>query len=121
MVILGDHSESSMQVRTLKEVLLIAQAVGASLEDADLVVETFDEVERDPVLGSAVGGDAVPVTVDHVGLRRCDLRLARTTHAGRVINVREIGNELTPAVTRDRRLPLQNRTSYEHQKCRPSR
>ena len=39
------------------EVFFVAQAVGAALEDADLVVEPFDEAERDLVLGFAVGGD----------------------------------------------------------------
>jgi len=47
--------------------MLVAQAVCATLEDADLVVESLDEAERDLVLGFAVGGDAVPMAVDHVG------------------------------------------------------
>src|SRR5208282_2079167 len=38
-----------------------------ALEDADLVVEAFDKAERDLVLRLAVGGDAVPMTVDHLG------------------------------------------------------
>ena len=37
------------------------------MDDVDLVVQAFDEAERDLVLGSAVGGDAVPVAVDHRG------------------------------------------------------
>jgi hypothetical protein len=41
--------------------------VGASLEDADFVLEAFDEAKRDFVFGFAVGGDAVPVAVDHIG------------------------------------------------------
>src|SRR5215204_239310 len=49
------------------QVLLVAQAVGAPLDDPDLVVEPLDEAERDLVLGSAVGGDAIPMTVDHGG------------------------------------------------------
>src|ERR1019366_6750429 len=49
------------------EIFLVAQAVGATLEDANLVVEAFDKAERDLVLRLAVGGDAVPMTVDHLG------------------------------------------------------
>src|SRR6266540_3864869 len=47
------------------EVVLVAVAVGPPLEDADLVVESLDQAEADLVLGSAVGGDAVPVALDH--------------------------------------------------------
>src|SRR5262249_36309358 len=47
------------------QVLLIAQAIGTALKDADFVVETLDEAEGDFVLGPAIGGDAVPVTLDH--------------------------------------------------------
>ena len=49
------------------EVLLVAVAVGAPLQDADLVVEVLDQAEADLVLGAAVGGDAVPVALDHRG------------------------------------------------------
>src|SRR3972149_9550671 len=49
------------------EVLLIAQAVCPSLDHADLVVEALDEAERDLVVRVAVRGDAVPMTVDHLG------------------------------------------------------
>src|ERR1700730_14336645 len=48
------------------KVLFIAYSVRASLDDADLVVEPFDEAERDLVLRFAVGGDTVPVAIDHV-------------------------------------------------------
>ena len=37
------------------------------MDHAYLVVEAFDEAERDLVLGIAVGGDTVPVAIDHVG------------------------------------------------------
>ena len=41
---------------------------------ADLVVEALDEYERNLVLGSAVSGDAIPMTVDYLGepLIGCD-------------------------------------------------
>lgn len=42
------------------QVVLVAETVGASLDDADLVVESFDEAEGYLVLGVAVGSDAVP-------------------------------------------------------------
>src|SRR6266545_4997506 len=47
------------------EVVLVAVAVGAALEDADLVVEPLDQADADLVLGSAVRGDAIPVAFDH--------------------------------------------------------
>ena len=37
------------------------------MEDADFIVEAFDETERDFVFRFAVGGDAVPVAIDQVG------------------------------------------------------
>ena len=49
------------------QVLFVAQAVGATLEHADLVIEPFDESETDLVLRPAVGSDAVPVALDHLG------------------------------------------------------
>src|SRR5215467_2436921 len=67
-VILGDHSGGSMHVRTLRRRYSSSRrSVGASLEDADFVVEAFDEAKRDFVFRLAVGGDAVPVAVDHIG------------------------------------------------------
>ena len=47
------------------EVLLIAETVGSTLDDTDLVVESLDEAERDLVLGAAVCRYAVPVPFDH--------------------------------------------------------
>src|SRR3974377_77366 len=49
------------------QILFVAQAVGAALDDSDLVVEPLDEAERDFVFEPAVGGDAVPMTIDHRG------------------------------------------------------
>jgi hypothetical protein len=49
------------------EIFLVAQAVGAALEDADFVVEALYEAERDFVFRLAIGGNAVPVTLDHRG------------------------------------------------------
>lgn len=47
------------------EVLLVSKAVCSALDDPDLVVESLDEAERDFVLRATVGGDPLPVTVDH--------------------------------------------------------
>src|SRR5713101_3375578 len=49
------------------QVFLIAQTIGTALKDADFVVETLDEAEGDFVVGTAIRGNAVPVTVDHLG------------------------------------------------------
>ena len=49
------------------QVFLIAEAVRASLDGAELVVESFHESERHLILFVAVGLDAVPMRSDHVG------------------------------------------------------
>src|SRR6516165_5793603 len=49
------------------QIFFVAQAVGAALDHPDLVVEPLDEAERDLVLKPAVGGDTVPMTIDHLG------------------------------------------------------
>ena len=49
------------------QILLIAQAVRTTLDDADLVVQSLDEAERDLVLGFAVGGDSIPMAINHIG------------------------------------------------------
>src|SRR5712691_1521707 len=51
------------------EVLLVAEPVRAALEDADLVVESLDEAQRDLVLRAAVGREAFPVPLNHRGER----------------------------------------------------
>jgi hypothetical protein len=47
----GKHTGESPEA----EIFLVAQSLGASPEDADSVVEVFDEAERDLVLSLAVG------------------------------------------------------------------
>src|SRR6266851_5911005 len=49
------------------EVLFVAEPVRAALEDADLVVQSLDEAERDLVLRAAVGRDPLPVPLNHRG------------------------------------------------------
>jgi hypothetical protein len=48
------------------KVFFVAKSVGATLKHTDFVVQSFDEAERDFVLGLAVGSDAVLVSLDHV-------------------------------------------------------
>src|SRR6266542_2294017 len=47
------------------EVLFVAEPVRATLEDADLVVQSLDKAERDLVLRAAVGRDPLPVPLNH--------------------------------------------------------
>lgn len=49
------------------QVVLVQQSVAAPLDDADLVVQPFDQAERDLVLRPAVGRDPVPVPLDRLG------------------------------------------------------
>ena len=49
------------------KVFLVAQSVCTALDDADLVVESFNESERDLIFGLAVGGDPSPMTLNHFG------------------------------------------------------
>lgn len=58
---LRQHTSENLE----PQVLLVAEAVSAPLDDADLVVEAFHEAECDLVLGLAVRRDAIPVTLDH--------------------------------------------------------
>src|ERR1700736_96487 len=59
----GSHAGQDLE----PQVVFVAQAVGAALDHADLVVEPLDEAERDLVLQPAVGRNAVPMTIDHLG------------------------------------------------------
>ena len=45
---------------------MITESVSSALEDTDLVVEAFDETQRDLVLGFAVSGDSIPMPIDHL-------------------------------------------------------
>ena len=59
----GEHASEDLE----SQIFLVTQAVRAALDDANLVVEPLDEPERDLVLGLAVGGDSIPMTLDHLG------------------------------------------------------
>src|SRR5260370_12357458 len=60
---LGQHAGQDLQ----SQILLVAQPVGPALDDADLVVESFDEAQGDLVLGATVGGNPVPVPLEQLG------------------------------------------------------
>lgn len=49
------------------KVFLVSESVCSFLNDADFVVESFDEAERNFVLWLAVRDDAIPVALDHLG------------------------------------------------------
>jgi len=49
------------------QILLVTQSICPPLDDADLVVESLDETEGNLVLGFAIGGDPLPMTLDHLG------------------------------------------------------
>jgi len=49
------------------EVFLVPKSVGPSLDDADLVVDPFDEPQGHLVLLMAIRRDPVPVLLDHPG------------------------------------------------------
>ena len=59
---LRQHAGQDLQ----SKVLFVAKSVGATLKHADFIIQTFDEAERDLILRLAVGGDAIPVSLDHV-------------------------------------------------------
>src|SRR5712692_5783379 len=48
------------------QIVLVAQAIGATLDHADLVVQPLDEAERYLVLRPTVRGNAIPMTIDHL-------------------------------------------------------
>ena len=49
------------------KIFLVSQPVGAPLDDANLVVQPFDKAQRDLVLRLAIGGDSIPMALDHLG------------------------------------------------------
>src|SRR5260370_27128841 len=59
----GQHAGENLE----PQVLFIAEPVGAALEDRDLVVQSLDEPEGALVFGAAVGGNPVPVLLNHRG------------------------------------------------------
>ncbi len=62
---LRKHAGKDLEAQVL--LIALAQTIGTALKDADFVVETLDEAEGDFVVGTAIRGNAVPVTVDHLG------------------------------------------------------
>src|SRR5450432_1641604 len=73
---LGQHAGEDFE----PQVLFVPDAVCPPLEHADLVVQTFHKTQRDFVLRFAVGGDPLPVALDHASellIRRQPLPLQR--------------------------------------------
>src|SRR5450759_3334546 len=60
---LGQHACENLQ----SQVIFVAQSVCSTLDDANLVVQSFHESKRYLVLWFAVGGDSVPMPIDHLG------------------------------------------------------
>src|SRR6188474_654906 len=60
---LRQHAGENLQ----PQVFFVAQAVGSTLDDADLVVQSFHESQGDLVLWPAIGGNAIPMPIDHLG------------------------------------------------------
>jgi hypothetical protein len=57
----GEHAGENFQ----PQVLFILQPIRPALDDANLVVQPFDEAERHLVLRFAECGDPIPMTPDH--------------------------------------------------------
>src|SRR5712691_12906937 len=48
------------------QIILVTQAVGATLDHADLVVQPLDEAERYLVFRPSVRGNTITMTIDHM-------------------------------------------------------
>src|SRR5512147_263735 len=48
------------------QIFFVSKTVRASLDDANLVVESLDKSQRHFVLGSTVSSNAIPMTLDHL-------------------------------------------------------
>src|SRR6266581_1800602 len=59
---LGQHARENLQ----SQVFLVAQSVCASLDDANLIVQTFHETKRDLVLWLAVSSNPIPMSINHL-------------------------------------------------------
>src|SRR5262249_1976153 len=59
---LRQHSSKNLE----PQIFFVSQSVGTSLNDTNLVIESFDEAQGDFVFGSAVGSNAVPMVLDHL-------------------------------------------------------
>src|SRR5215475_12948094 len=59
---LRQHSSKNLE----PQIFFVSQSVGTSLNDTNLVIESFDEAQGDFVFGSAVGSNSVPMVLDHL-------------------------------------------------------
>jgi hypothetical protein len=58
-----EHASENLQ----SQIFFVSQPRCASLDDTDLIVQAFHEAERDFVLGFAVSGDSIPMSINHLG------------------------------------------------------
>ena len=56
------HASQNFQ----SQILFISQAVCTALDDANFVVQPFHESERDLILWLAIGGDPIPMPINHL-------------------------------------------------------
>src|SRR4051794_15449474 len=78
------------------EVFFVSKSVGPSLDDADLVVDPFDEPQRHLVLLMAIRRDPVPVSLDHP--RELLVRLEALPPQGRLPTLEEAPRPHFPLV-----------------------
>ena len=67
MIDFGSNLRQNRSQDVRREIFLIAQTVGTTLDDCYFVVQPLDEGKGDLVFWLAVGGDAVPVSLVHLG------------------------------------------------------
>src|SRR5271157_5963891 len=88
----GQHAREDFEA----EVLFVSKSVGSSLDDADLVVDPFDEAQRHLVLLMAIRRDPVPVFLDHPG--ELVVRLEALPPQGRLPSLEESPRPHLPLV-----------------------
>src|SRR5437870_5082194 len=59
---LGEHTGQDLQA----QILFVTQPVCPALKDPDLSVHSFYEPEGDLVLGGTIGGNPLPMALDHL-------------------------------------------------------
>jgi len=84
-------------------IFIVLRTIGAPLEHPGLVVQPLDEPQRYRVFQPAVGGDTVPVALDHRGkIRPPPHRPVRTTPSATVVTFHDSTRVNCPLAT----LPL---------------
>ena len=60
---LREHARQNLQA----QIFLVAQSISPSLQNTNLVIQSFDKAQRHLVLRLTIGSDAIPVANDHQG------------------------------------------------------